>query len=74
MKMLRDILTGKDNETHDIGRWGLAAGILSLLGFTGWAITHGQQFDPTTYAGAVTILLGGGAGALKLKASTEPGG
>lgn len=71
--ILKQMLTGKDNETHDVGRWGLALGLLSLVALTGGALVRGQMFDPVTYAGAFTSLLVGGAGALRLKAPTEPG-
>jgi hypothetical protein len=71
--VVEQILTGKDNATHDIGRWGLALLLLGYLVMTVWkAIDPAIYFDPAQYAGGGALILGGGAGALALKAKTEP--
>ncbi len=71
--VLTGLLTGKDNQTHDIGRWGMAFGMITLAIMQGFALWRGQQFDVMTYAGAVATLSVGGAGGIRLAAPTQPG-
>jgi hypothetical protein len=72
-KLLKDILTGIDNETYDMGR---VTAILSFLTYLGIAIGNaiiGHPWSAMDFAGGVgTMALGVGAH-LKLKSSTEPG-
>lgn len=72
MTMLRHMFTGRDNATHDLGRVLWAGGVAWWCGLGAWAVAHGQAFDPITSATGLGLVLGAGAGALKLKASTEP--
>jgi len=72
----RDLLTGKDGKTHDLGRWGIAFG---LAGVT--ALVYYQEHLPVPVhttardlAIAYGVLLGGGGLGLSLKSKTEPGG
>jgi len=71
-KFVKDLLTGIDGESYDIGRvlWALAC----LVGF-GLEI-HGvyanTPFDLQQYGIGVGALLGSGALSLKLKSTTEP--
>jgi hypothetical protein len=72
IKLLNDLLTGKDNQTHDIGRYLWAAGVLVYLGLSIFAIIKGQPWNPTEYGiGLGAVLAGGGAG-IALKVKTEP--
>ena len=68
-KFILDLFTGSDNSTADIGRvlWFMAGVVLFIC--TLWNIS---TFNPITFCGSVSTLLVGGAGALKLKQSTEP--
>jgi hypothetical protein len=73
MSVLNNLLTGKDNETHDIGRWLCiiysAVGI-GLVLYT--VIGRGEAFSLEQF-GIGTAAIAGGFGAfLKLKESTEP--
>jgi hypothetical protein len=71
---LRDLFSGKDNQSLDIGRVLWAAFSLALIGHESLAIVaRGQVFDPLSFATACGALLAAGAGALVFKAKTEPG-
>jgi len=73
-KFFRDILTGCDNQTYDVGRVGMFIGLISLIGLEiqQIIITHQISFNPINFATAVGIILGAGGAALKLKENTEP--
>lgn len=71
-KILRQLLTGADNSTHDVGRWLWLAGFVAYIAFQGYAILKGQSWDPQEFAiGLGAVLALGGAG-VAVKASTEP--
>lgn len=73
MKPLRDILTGKDGITHDIGRWAAVASILTGLGLQIYAVGwRGQPFDMLAFGGGIGALAAGIGALLKLKEGTEP--
>ena len=73
-KALKDMFTGVDNETLDLGRILWAKLILFYAIITSWHLYqngHGS-FDFMSWStGAAGLLAGGGAG-LRLKAPTEP--
>lgn len=72
-EILKHLLTGKDNATHDFMRWGGLGTIVIALGLTIFAVTwRGQPFDLQSFGvgmGAVFTTLGI---ALKFKETTEP--
>ena len=71
-KILRQLLTGADNSTHDVGRWLWLAGFIAYIAFQGYAILKGQSWDPQEFSiGLGAVLALGGAG-VAVKASTEP--
>ena len=45
MKFLKDIFTGVDGDTYDIGRVGSALGLVSFVVFAGWSVYQGKAFD-----------------------------
>lgn len=63
--------TGADNATYDLGRvlWCLGAGVLTAVSI--WLTATGHT-DPVQVASAFGLLLTSGAGALAIKAKTEP--
>ena len=70
--LLRDLFSGKDRYTLDLGRilWALA--FLVFLGLTVYSIVAGVDFDFVSWCGAVGLLLAAGGTALKIKETTEP--
>ncbi|CAB5145081.1 hypothetical protein UFOVP147_48 [uncultured Caudovirales phage] len=70
--MLNDLLTGKDNTTHDMGRWSWLGTFVAIIAATAWNAVHGAMIDIIALATA----LGGSATAhgvaLMAKKGTEP--
>lgn len=71
-KIIKDIFTGKDNKTYDIGRvlWFKAS--CSFVILTAFSIYKGGILDPIAWGTGMAAILGAGGAALGLKASTEP--
>ena len=88
MSALTNIVTGKDNKTHDIARWVMVVNaamlaIVLLIGVTMDVVGYlnNRLFDVQTlftsvltYAGGVSALLTSGAAAIFFKRTTEPDG
>lgn len=72
-KVWNDLLTGKDNLTHDIGRWGIAFALLYCAAQNVYQETHGIHSNIKDVAQAFALLLGGGGLGLWAKSKTEPG-
>ncbi len=70
-KFAKDLVTTSDGESGDIGRLLWAAGVASAIVFTGFAVYKSGTFDIQAYGIGFGVLLAAGAGALKLKESTE---
>lgn len=72
-EILRQILTGRDNQTHDLGRWlGALSGVAAVF-FQGWAvIVQKAPFDMQAFGVGVAALAAGIGAMLKLKEGTEP--
>lgn len=69
---IRQLFTGVDNETLDLGRvlWAI-----TMLVYCGLSIAHlitSDQFDAQSWAIGAGAILAGGGGGIALKANTEP--
>jgi hypothetical protein len=74
--ILKNILTGKDNQTHDIAKWAWMLGFL-LVGCSAiYLIYTGKDISLTELAGALGIVSGSGAASVagKQMANAEPEG
>jgi hypothetical protein len=69
---LTQVLTGKDNKTHDIIRHLGLAGCVWFLIAESYIVIHTGNFDVMTFGTAFPLLLVGIGGALKIKETTEP--
>lgn len=72
-KVFRDLFTGKDGETFDLGRVLWAKAMVVFAGLSAFALWRGGVFDPMAWAGGAGALLAAGGGALWAKRDTEPG-
>ena len=68
----RLMLTGKDNQTYEIGRVLLLVGVMSFMMFGAYDVFWAHHFDPVNYSAGLTGLLFGGSGGIAVKAGTEP--
>lgn len=66
---IKQCFTGKDNETGDVHRVLIFIGSIVFFICSMWNI---NTFNPISFATAFGLILAGGAGALRLKQSTEP--
>jgi hypothetical protein len=72
IKILKDILTGADNESYDHGR---VLGLMTFVMYFGLAVTAlviNHSFDPMNFAGGASTMAVGFGIHLKLKSDTEP--
>lgn len=77
MKFLSDMLTGKDNMTYDAGRVIGVVGALMYVVFWTVQVMATRRFTPQeadAYGKGLGMVLLAMAGALAMKAHTEPGG
>lgn len=72
MKIHKDILTGKDNETYDSGRLSLFIGVISFVVFSGFAVFKAGTFDYISYGSGFAAICAGAGALLKLKEGSEP--
>ena len=72
--IFRNLFTGKDGQTFDLGRVLWIKMALAYVALSIVHIVHGGVFDAMTWATGAGVILGAGGAALGLKASTEPGG
>ena len=56
--MIRGLFTGKDNKTHDLGRWSWAGSWAAVTGAGAWNAVHGATVDLmqlATALGAIAV-------------------
>ena len=73
-EIMKHLLTGKDNSTHDIAKWAWMLGFLLVGGAAIYLIYAGKEISLTELAGALGIVSGSGAAAVagKHMAGAEP--
>ena len=73
-KVLLDMVTGRDNQTHDLGRWSWAGSTLAVLAHDAWQLRQGANVSVRDLAIALAAVAAAHGVALGVKATTEPGG
>ena len=66
-KILTQILTESDNNTHCSVRWLAVIGFLAGVIFTGWSVYHSNEFDILNYGTGLGAMLASVGVALKFK-------
>lgn len=72
MKWLRDLFTGIDGVTHDLGRWSWAVSLVSVIGAAGMNWIHGAVIDLQSLANAIGVVVAAHGASLFMKKDTEP--
>lgn len=72
MKFLRDIFTGRDNTTYDIGRLLWFQALQAFIFMSAYHLYKGGAFDPIAWGAGLAGLLAAGGASLGLKAKVEP--
>jgi len=73
-EIMKHLLTGKDNATHDIAKWAWMLGFLLVGGAAIYLIYTGKEISLTELAGALGIVSGSGAASVagKQLSGAEP--
>jgi len=73
-KILTQLMTGKDNKTHDVFRWLVLLSVLVAICLSIYVVVErGDKFDIQSYGLGLGSVLAAAGLALKLKENTEPG-
>ena len=74
MIFVKQLFTGCDNSTADIGRVLWCVSIVAFVSMAGYSLATGHYvFDPISYGGGLASLIAAGGAALRFKSGTEPG-
>jgi len=71
---LNQLLTGKDNKTHDIGRWTWLIGFLAVIFIAFYEVLQAHAISLTELAEALGIVSGAGGASVMMKQNSEPSG
>lgn len=71
MKLLNDLFTEADNQTFDMKRLLWSVGVVSGLGFQGYAIFKGQTFSIQDFGIGLGAMLAAGGAALSMNRKAE---
>ena len=70
--ILKDLLTGIDGESHDLGRWSWVCSALGVTALAAWNAMHSLTVDVMQLANSYAIIAGAHGVALFAKKDTEP--
>ena len=71
--VIKQLLTGKDNQTHDLGRWTWMAGFISIICIAIYEVVQSKAISLTELASALGIVSGAGGASVMMKQNSEPG-
>jgi len=71
--ILKQLLTGKDNATYDLGRVTWLLGFVAVIFMAGYEVMHGSV-NLRELAEALGIVSGASGASVMMKSKTEPGG
>jgi len=69
--ILKQLLTGKDNATYDIGRVTWLLGFVAVIGLAGYEVMHGSV-NLRELAEALGIVSGASGASVMMKKDAEP--
>jgi len=71
-EMFKQLLTGKDNQTHDIARWTWLVGFVAIICIAIYEVMQAQHISLTELAEALGLVSGAGGAATMMKKDAEP--
>jgi hypothetical protein len=71
-KIINDLLTGKDNQTHDLGRWTWLIGFVAIIVIATYEVMQSKAISLTELASALGIVSGAGGASVMMKSNAEP--
>ena len=69
---IKNMFTGKDNKTLDLGRVLWAQAVMAYLAVAIYNVHNGAVIDFIAFGTGISAVLAAGGAAIGLKASTEP--
>jgi len=72
-EILKQLLTGKDNATYDIGRVTWLLGTIAVIALAGYEVVR-DNINLRELAEALGIVSGASGASVMMKSKTEPGG
>jgi hypothetical protein len=70
--ILKQLLTGKDNETYDLGRVSWLVGMVAVILLAGYEVMH-ATISLRELAESLGIVSAAGGASVAMKGKTEPG-
>jgi len=70
--IISHLLTGKDNKTHDIGRWTWLISLVAVIAVALWEVIHANQVSIRELAEALGIVSAAGGASVAMKQGSEP--
>ena len=64
--ILKQLLTGKDNQTHDLGRWTWFIGFIAVIAIAIYEVIQSKSISLTELASALGIVSGAGGASVCL--------
>ena len=74
LRALRELVTGRDNSTHDLGRWSWLVCTAAILAHDWWQLHAGVTVTVKDLSLALAAVVTAHGAALGFKSNTEPGG
>ena len=71
-EIISHLLTGKDNKTHDIGRWTWLISLVAVISVALWEVIHTNQVSIRELAEALGIVSAAGGASVAMKQGSEP--
>jgi len=69
---LKHLVTGKDNETHDIARWSWLVTTLVVIAGALYDAYSSNMFNINDFAQSIGVIAGAHGAAVMMKKDTEP--
>jgi hypothetical protein len=70
--IIQHLLTGKDNKTHDLGRWTWLISLVAVIAVALWEVIHTNQVSIRELAEALGIVSAAGGASVAMKQGSEP--
>ena len=74
LSWLNQLLTGKDNQTHDLGRWTWLIGFIAIIAIAIYEVIHQRDISLRELAESLGIISGASGASIMMKKETEPTG
>ena len=71
-EILKQLLTGKDNQTHDIARWSWMLGFIAVICIAVYEVMQARQVSLLELAEALGVVSGASGASVMMKKDTEP--